>query len=432
MIWNETKECMSRDEMTALQSARLVKTVDYVYHNVEFYRKKMQQLGLLPGDIKGVEDITKLPFTTKDDLRDNYPFGLFATPKSQIVRIHASSGTTGKATVVGYTRRDLDIWSECVARCLTMAGVTKEDIIQVGYGYGLFTGGLGAHGGAEKIGAMVVPMSTGNSKKLTTMMVDFGVTAIACTPSYLLHISELLEAENLIKDLKLRAAICGAEPWTDKMRSEIEGRLHINAHDIYGLSEVMGPGVACDCIYHKGLHVCEDHFYPEILDTSTLKPVKAGETGELVFTTITKEGLPLIRYRTKDLTSINYDMCECGRTSARISKFKGRVDDMLIIRGVNVFPSQVEAALVDIKEVTPHYMIIVDRVNNLDTLEIQVEIDEKYFSDEIKGLEALTQKISHTINQALGLNAKIRIVEPQTLTRSEGKAVHVIDKRKLY
>ncbi len=432
MIWNETKECMSRDEMTALQSARLVKTVDYVYHNVEFYRKKMQQLGLLPGDIKGVEDITKLPFTTKDDLRDNYPFGLFATPKSQIVRIHASSGTTGKATVVGYTRRDLDIWSECVARCLTMAGVTKEDIIQVGYGYGLFTGGLGAHGGAEKIGAMVVPMSTGNSKKLTTMMVDFGVTAIACTPSYLLHISELLEAENLIKDLKLRAAICGAEPWTDKMRSEIEGRLHINAHDIYGLSEVMGPGVACDCIYHKGLHVCEDHFYPEILDTSTLKPVKAGETGELVFTTITKEGLPLIRYRTKDLTSINYDTCECGRTSARISKFKGRVDDMLIIRGVNVFPSQVEAALVDIKEVTPHYMIIVDRVNNLDTLEIQVEIDEKYFSDEIKGLEALTQKISHTINQALGLNAKIRIVEPQTLTRSEGKAVHVIDKRKLY
>ncbi len=432
MIWNETKECMSRDEMTALQSARLVKTVDYVYHNVEFYRKKMQQLGLLPGDIKGVEDITKLPFTTKDDLRDNYPFGLFAAPKSQIVRIHASSGTTGKATVVGYTRRDLDIWSECVARCLTMAGVTKEDIIQVGYGYGLFTGGLGAHGGAEKIGAMVVPMSTGNSKKLTTMMVDFGVTAIACTPSYLLHISELLEAENLIKDLKLRAAICGAEPWTDKMRSEIEGRLHINAHDIYGLSEVMGPGVACDCIYHKGLHVCEDHFYPEILDTSTLKPVKAGETGELVFTTITKEGLPLIRYRTKDLTSINYDTCECGRTSARISKFKGRVDDMLIIRGVNVFPSQVEAALVDIKEVTPHYMIIVDRVNNLDTLEIQVEIDEKYFSDEIKGLEALTQKISHTINQALGLNAKIRIVEPQTLTRSEGKAVHVIDKRKLY
>lgn len=432
MIWNETKEKMSRDEMTALQSVRLVKLVDYVYHNVEFYRKKMQAKGLLPGDIKGLEDITKLPFTTKDDLRDNYPFGLFAVPKSQIVRVHASSGTTGKATVVGYTRRDLDIWSECVARCLTMANVTKEDIIQIGYGYGLFTGGLGAHGGAEKIGAMVVPMSTGNSKKLITMMVDFGVTAIACTPSYLLHISELLEAEGLVKDLKLKTAICGAEPWTDKMRTEIEGRLNITAHDIYGLSEVMGPGVACDCSFHKGLHVCEDHFYPEVIDSATMTPVSDGVAGELVFTTLTKEGLPLIRYRTKDITTIDHSPCECGRTSARISKFRGRVDDMLIIRGVNVFPSQVEAALVDIKEVTPHYMIIVDRVNNLDTLEIQVEIDEKYFTDEIRGLESLTAKIAHTINQALGLNAKIRIVEPKTLTRSEGKAVHVIDKRKLY
>lgn len=432
MIWNETKEKMSRDEMTALQSVRLVKLVDYVYHNVEFYRKKMQAKGLLPGDIKGLEDITKLPFTTKDDLRDNYPFGLFAVPKSQIVRVHASSGTTGKATVVGYTRRDLDIWSECVARCLTMANVTKEDIIQIGYGYGLFTGGLGAHGGAEKIGAMVVPMSTGNSKKLITMMVDFGVTAIACTPSYLLHISELLEAEGLVKDLKLKTAICGAEPWTDKMRTEIEGRLNITAHDIYGLSEVMGPGVACDCSFHKGLHVCEDHFYPEVIDSATMTPVSDGVAGELIFTTLTKEGLPLIRYRTKDITTIDHSPCECGRTSARISKFRGRVDDMLIIRGVNVFPSQVEAALVDIKEVTPHYMIIVDRVNNLDTLEIQVEIDEKYFTDEIRGLESLTAKIAHTINQALGLNAKIRIVEPKTLSRSEGKAVHVIDKRKLY
>ncbi len=432
MIWNETKERMSRDEMTVLQSARLVKLVDYVYHNVEFYRKKMQEKGLLPSDIKGLEDITKLPFTTKDDLRDNYPFGLFAVPKSQIVRVHASSGTTGKATVVGYTRRDLDIWSECVARCLTMSGVTKDDIIQIGYGYGLFTGGLGAHGGAEKIGAMVVPMSTGNSKKLTTMMVDFGVTAIACTPSYLLHIAELLEAEGKIGELKLKRAVCGAEPWTDKMRTEIEDKLHITAHDIYGLSEVMGPGVACDCSFHNGLHVCEDHFYPEIINSATLQPVKDGEYGELVFTTLTKEGLPLIRYRTKDITTIDHSPCECGRTSARIGKFKGRADDMLIIRGVNVFPSQVEAALVDIKEVTPHYMIIVDRVNNLDTLEIQVEIDEKYFTDEIKGLESLTAKIAHTINQALGLNAKIRIVEPQTLSRSEGKAVHVIDKRKLY
>ncbi|MBR2448741.1 MAG: phenylacetate--CoA ligase [Clostridia bacterium] len=432
MIWNETKECMSRDELSALQSARLVKLVDYVYHNVDFYRKKMQAMGLEPGDIKNIDDIVKLPFTTKDDLRDNYPFGLFAVPHSQIVRVHASSGTTGKATVVGYTRKDIDIWAECVARCLAMAGVTKDDIIQVAYGYGLFTGGLGAHYGAEKLGAMVVPMSTGNSKKLTTMMVDFGATAIACTPSYLLHLAEILEAEDKIKDIKLKCAICGAEPWTEKMHKDIEERLHIHAHDIYGLSEVMGPGVACDCRFHKGLHVCEDHFYPEILDSATLTTQKAGETGELVFTTLTKEGLPLIRYRTKDLTSIDYSTCECGRTSARISRFKGRVDDMLIIRGVNVFPSQVEAALVDVEEVSPHYMMIVDRVNNLDTLEILVEVNPKYLTDEIKGLELLTKKITHVLSQALGINPKVKIVEPNTLVRSEGKAVHVQDKRKLY
>ncbi len=431
MIWNETKECMGREEMTALQSKRLCKLVDYVYHNVEFYRKKMQAIGLLPSDIKGIEDITKLPFTTKDDLRDNYPFGLFAVPNSQIVRIHASSGTTGKATVVGYTRYDLDVWAECVARCLTMADVSKDDVIQVAYGYGLFTGGLGAHCGAEKIGATVVPMSTGNSKKLTTMMVDFGATAIACTPSYLLYISEVLQKEGLLDQIKLKSAICGAEPWTEKMRQEIEQKLNIHAHDIYGLSEVMGPGVACDCKYHKGLHICEDHFYPEILDTATLTPVADGEVGELVFTTLTKEGIPLIRYRTKDLTSIDHTPCECGRTSARISRFKGRVDDMLIIRGVNVFPSQIEAALVEVKEVTPHYMMIVDRVNNLDSLEIQVELDPQYYTDEIKGIEALTKKIGHVIQQAIGLGAKIKIVEPMTLVRSEGKAVHVIDNRKL-
>ena len=432
MIWNENKECMSRDEMTAIQSARLVKIVDYVYHNVEYYRKKMQALDLMPCDIKGIEDIEKLPFTTKDDLRDNYPFGLFAVPKSQIVRVHASSGTTGKATVVGYTRHDLDIWSECVARCFTMSGITKDDVIQIGYGYGLFTGGLGAHNGAEKIGAMVVPMSTGNSKKLITMMLDFNVTAIACTPSYLLHIAELLEAENKIKDLKLRTAVCGAEPWTEQMRLEIEKRLHISAHDIYGLSEIMGPGVACDCSFHKGLHVCEDHFYPEVVSSETLKSVPDGVTGELVFTTLTKEGLPLIRYRTKDLTSLDKSVCECGRTSARISRFKGRVDDMLIIRGVNVFPSQVEAALLEIKELSPHYLMIVDRVNNLDTLEIQVELKDSYFSDEIKGLESLTRKVAHEINQSLGLNAKIKLVEPQTLMRNDGKTVHVIDNRKIY
>ena len=431
MIWNQTKECMSRDEMTVLQSARLAKTVDRVYHNVPYYRNKMQQLGIEPGDIRELSDINKLPFTTKDDLRDNYPFGLFAVPQSEIVRIHASSGTTGKATVVGYTRKDLDVWSECVARSLSMAGVTRNDIIQVAYGYGLFTGGLGAHGGAEKLGAMVVPMSTGNTKKLTTMMKNFGVTAIACTPSYLLHIAETLEEAGDIPHIKLKSAICGAEPWTENMRKQIEEKLHINAHDIYGLSEVMGPGVACDCSAHKGLHVYEDHFLPEIIDPNTLETLPHNETGELVFTTITKEGLPLLRYRTRDLTSIDETPCECGRTLARISRFKGRSDDMLIIRGVNVFPSQIESALLEIGETTPHYMMIVDRVNNLDTLEVQVEVDVRFFSDEIREMERLTKKISSVIQHAIGLAVKVKLVEPKTIERSMGKAVRVIDKRKL-
>ena len=431
MIWNETKECMSRDEMEHLKSKRLVKLVDRVYHNVEFYRKKMQELGIEPGDIKGIQDLKKLPFTTKNDLRDTYPFGLFALPQSEIVRIHASSGTTGKATIVGYTRRDLEIWSECVARALSQAGVERDDIIQVAYGYGLFTGGLGAHSGAEKLGAMVVPMSTGNTKKLTTMMKDLKVTAIACTPSYLLHIAEVLEEEGDIPNIRLKAAICGAEPWTENMRKQMEAKLHIKAFDIYGLSEIMGPGVACDCEYHKGLHVYEDHFLPEVIDQETLEPLPKGSTGELVFTTLTKEGLPLIRYRTRDLTSIDYDKCECGRTLARISRFKGRSDDMLIIRGVNVFPSQIEEALLLMGGTTPHYMMIVDRKDNLDILEIHVEVEERFFSDEIKKLEHLTKKIEYVIQNAIGLHAKIKLVEPKSLERSMGKAVHVIDKRKL-
>lgn len=431
MIWNEAKECMSRDEMTNLQSKRLVKTVNHVYHNVEFYRKKMQSLGLEPGDIRGVEDLHKLPYTTKNDLRDTYPFGLFAVPQSEIVRIHASSGTTGKATVVGYTRQDIDVWAECVARAMTMAGVTKNDIIQVAYGYGLFTGGLGAHYGAENLGATVVPMSTGNTKKLVTMMKDFGATAIACTPSYLLHIAETLEEMGEIDNIKLKSAICGAEPWTDNMRKQMEDKLHIKAFDIYGLSEVMGPGVACDCEYHKGLHVYEDHFLPEIISADTLEPLPEGETGELVFTTLTKQGLPLLRYRTKDLTSITYEKCECGRTLARISRFKGRSDDMLIIRGVNVFPSQIEAALLEMNGTTPNYFMIVDRVNNLDTLEVQVEVEERFFSDEIRELEKLNKQIAHTIQQALGLAVKVTLVEPKTLERSMGKAKRVLDKRVL-
>lgn len=431
MIWNETKECMSRDEMQVMQGARLSKLVKRVYHNVEFYRRKMQEVGLEPGDIKGIEDIVKLPYTTKDDLRDNYPFGLFAVPQSEIVRLHASSGTTGKATVVGYTRRDIEIWQECVARVLAQAGIGRNDIIQVAYGYGLFTGGLGLHYGAENLGATVVPQSTGNTKKLTDMMVDFGVTAIACTPSYLMHIAEVIEEKGLKDQIKLKAAICGAEPWTEEMRNKIEAQLQIKAHDIYGLSEILGPGVASDCSYHKGLHVYEDHFYPEIINPDTLTPVGENEVGELVMTTLTKEGIPMIRYRTKDLTSITRDTCECGRTLARISRFKGRSDDMLIIRGVNVFPSQVEAALLEVGETSPHYLMIVDRKNNLDTLEILVEVDEKFFSDEIRKLEQLTKRIEAVIRTALGIGAKVKLVEPKTLERSMGKAKRVIDNRKL-
>lgn len=431
MIWNEAKECMSRDEMTNLQGKRLIKVVDRVYHNVEYYRKRMQEVGLEPGDIKSIEDINKLPYTTKDDLRDTYPFGLFAEPQSKIVRIHASSGTTGKPTVVGYTRKDIDIWSECVARAFAQAGITRDDKIQVAYGYGLFTGGLGAHYGAEHLGATVVPMSTGNTQKLITMMKDFEVTAIACTPSYLLHIAETIEQQGDLDKIKLKAAVCGAEPWTENMRLQMENKLGINAYDIYGLSEIMGPGVACDCQYHKGQHVQEDHFYPEIISPDTLEKVADGVTGELVLTTLTKEGIPLIRYRTKDLTSIDRSMCECGRTTTRISRFTGRSDDMLIIRGVNVFPSQVEAALLGLNGTTPHYLLIVDRKGNLDTLEIQVEVEERFFSDKIKEMENLSKKIGSAIQHSIGVAAKVKLVEPRTLERSMGKAVHVIDNRKL-
>ena len=430
MIWNESKECMSRDELANLQGKRLVKIVDRVYHNVEYYRKKMQAVGIEPGDIRGIEDISKLPYTTKNDLRDTYPFGLFAVPKQQVVRVHASSGTTGKATVVGYTRRDIEVWSECVARAYTQAGITRDDTIQIAYGYGLFTGGLGAHYGAEHLGATVVPNSTGNTKKLITMMKDFGVTAIACTPSYLLHIAEVLEETGDIDKIQLRTAVCGAEPWTEEMRKQIENKLHITAHDIYGLSEVMGPGVACDCKFHRGLHIQEDYFYPEIIAPDTLEPLAPGETGELVFTSLAKEALPVIRYRTKDLTSINYEPCECGRTTARLNRFKGRSDDMLIIRGVNVFPSQVETALLELSGTTPHYLMIVDRKGPLDTLEIQVEVEERFFSDQIKELDGLTKKIGTAIQHALGIAAKIKLVEPKTLERSMGKSVHVIDNRK--
>lgn len=431
MIWNEAKECMSRDQICTIQEARLIKTVNQVYHNVEPYRRKMQNVGLEPGDIRHLDDLQKLPFTTKDDLRDNYPFGLFAVPKSEIVRIHASSGTTGKATVVGYTRRDIEVWSECVARCLTMAGLGKNDTIQVAYGYGLFTGGLGAHYGVENLGATVVPMSTGNTQKLITMMIDFEATGLMCTPSYLMHIAETINEMGVRDKIKLKATVNGAEPWTENMRIKIEEMLGVNAFDIYGLSEIMGPGVAMDCIEHKGLHIAEDYFLPEIIDIDTHENLGEDERGELVITTLSKEGIPLIRYRTKDLTSITYKKCACGRTNARIARFTGRSDDMLIIRGVNVFPSQVEAALLTVTGITPNYKIVVDRVNNLDTFEIWVEIAEDIFSDQINELERLNKQVEHTILQATGLKAKIKLVEPRSLERSEGKAKRVWDKRVL-
>ncbi len=423
---------MDRGELKKLQSERLVKMVSYVYHNVPYYREKMQKAGVEPGDIRGLEDIEKLPFTTYEDLNKAYPFGLAAVPKSELVRVHASSGTTGKPKIAVYTRRDIDTWSECAARCLTMAGVTKDDVIQVGYGYGLFTGGLGAHYGAEYVGALVLPMSTGNTKKLIDMMIDCGATAIACTPSYLLHVAEDLQKAGLVDKIKLKTAICGAEPWTNEMRASIEKQLGIKAYDIYGLTEILGPGVAADCDAHAGLHIWEDHFLPEILDPATLKAVPEGQSGELVITTLTKEGMPMIRYRTKDLTSLETSKCSCGRTMARIQRFKGRTDDMLIIRGVNVFPSQVEAALLTIDGTTPHYMIIVDRVDNADTFEVQVEVDERFFSDEVSKLENLSKQINAKLREALGLNAKVSLVQPNALVHSDGKTKHVEDRRKLY
>lgn len=430
MIWNEAKESISRSDLEHLQGERLKKLVSRVYHNVEYYRKKMQEKDLSPYDIKSLEDIKKLPFTTKEDLRKNYPYGLFASPLSEIIRLHASSGTSGKPTLVGYTRKDIEIWKELVARVLAMAEVSKEDIVQVAYGYGLFTGGLGIHYGAENLGATVLPISTTSTVKQIDMMIDLGTTIIACTPSYLLHIAETLEDQNKLGQIKLRAAICGGEPWTDSMRLETEKKLGIKAYDIYGLSEIMGPGVAADCDYHAGLHIHEDHFLPEIIDPKTLEILGPEEEGELVITTLTKEGIPLIRYRTKDLTSISYDKCSCGRTTARISKFTGRSDDMLVIRGVNVFPSQIETALVQMG-LTPHYLIIVDRVGNKDSFEIWVEVSKELFSDEIRQLEKMRAYISKGLKNALDLNVDVKLVEPKTIERTSGKSTRVIDKRNL-
>jgi phenylacetate-CoA ligase len=422
---------MDRDGIRQVQGERLRETVEKVYFNVPYYRSKMQEAGLGPESIQSIDDIVKLPFTTKTDLRDNYPFGLFAVPMSEIVRVHASSGTTGKPTVVGYTRNDISTWSEVMARTLTSAGANRNDFIQVAYGYGLFTGGLGLHYGGEKIGASVIPISGGNTVRQIQLMHDFGSTVLACTPSYALFLAEAIQESGINRDdLKLRVGVFGAEPWTENMRREIEDKLRIKAIDIYGLSEVIGPGVASECTVQEGLHINEDHFYPEIIDPNTLKVLPAGSTGELVFTTITKEGLPLIRYRTRDLTRLTYDKCKCGRTMVRMEKCLGRSDDMLIIRGVNLFPSQVESVLLEMSEIKPHYLLIVDRVNNLDTLELKVEVDEAFFQDKISQLESLRQKLQNNLENSLGLGIKVTLVEPKIIERSEGKSKRVIDKRK--
>ena len=422
---------MSREQMHQLQSERLCKLVEHVYTNVAFYRNKMDESGVKPADIKTIEDIVKLPFTSKQDLRDNYPFGLFAVPMKDIVRVHASSGTTGKPTTVGYTRNDLEVWKEVVARCFTMCGIGSDDIMQVAYGYGLFTGGLGAHYGAEEVGASVIPISGGNTRRQLQLMADYGVTALACTPSYALHLADAMAEHGYsLKDMKVKKGVFGAEPWTENMRHELERKWGIHAYDIYGLSEIMGPGVSNDCEFHCGLHVNEDHFFPEIVHPDTKEPVPYGKEGELVFTTLTKEGIPLIRYNTRDLSTLFYEKCQCGRTLVRMKKITGRSDDMLIIRGVNLFPSQIEHVLLEMGETSAHYMLYVDRHNNLDTLELQVELDESKLTDTIKDLQNLTKRIEHALNSSIGLSVKVTLVEPKTIARSEGKAVRVVDRRK--
>ncbi len=432
MIWNEKIECAGREEMRSLQSKRLKDTVERIYHAVPSYRKKMQEKGLTPHDIQGIDDLRKLPFTTKADLRDNYPFGLFTVPMSEIVRLHASSGTTGKPTVVGYTRKDIQMWAEVVTRSLCMAGVHPNDIVQIAYGYGLFTGGLGLHYGSENLGTSVIPISGGNTTKQIQLMEDFGSSVLCCTPSYALNIAEVMKEQGVNPSkLKLRVGIFGAEPWTEAMRKDIEAKLGIKAFDIYGLSEIVGPGVSCECEHQCGMHIHEDHFLPEIIDPETLEAVAPGEMGELVFTTITKEGIPLIRYRTRDLTRLIYDPCECGRTLVRMVKCKGRSDDMLIIRGVNVFPSQIETVLLQMSEVEPHYLLIIEREGTLDTVSLLVEVQEQFFSDEVKKLQELRMKITRQLESVLGISVNVKLVEPKTIERTAGKAQRVIDKRKL-
>ena len=433
MIFNIEFETLPREAISAIQLKRLKATLEKVYATVPFYRRKFDEAGVTPSDINSLSDLQRIPFTTKQDLRDNYPYGLFAVPMENVVRIHASSGTTGSPTVVGYTARDIDNWAELMARSLAAGGAGRHDIIHNAYGYGLFTGGLGVHYGAEKLGASVIPVSGGNTKRQVVIMKDFGPTIITATPSYALHLAEVAREMGVsFKDLKFKAGIFGAEPWSENMRAELEETLHITAVDIYGLTELNAPGLANEfCYAKKGLHIFEDHFIPEIIDPATGEVLPYGETGELVFTSITKEAFPVIRYRTRDITSLTTEPCICGRTHIRMKRVSGRSDDMLIIRGVNVFPSQIESVLMKTEEIAPHYQLVVDRVDNLDILTVKVEVSEALFSDEIKRLQSLEAKLSHDIKEYLGVSAKVKLVEPKTIARSEGKAVRVIDNRKI-
>ena len=424
-------ECMPRAELEKLQSERLVAQVARMYEKVECFRKRMDAKGLTPSDIHGIEDLHLLPFSYKSDLRDYYPYGLFAEPMENIVRVHASSGTTGKRIVVGYTQKDLDMWADCVARMFNGLDIDAKDFVQVAYGYGLFTGGLGAHGGAEKIGATVIPISSGNTALQIQTMIDFGSTVLCCTPSYAMYLGEEVERMGVKDQLSLKVGIFGAEPWSEEMRKKIEEKLGIKAYDIYGLSEILGPGVSGECEYQCGMHVWEDNFIPEIIDPDTGDVLPAGASGELVFTTITQEGFPLIRYRTRDICSLNYEKCACGRTHVRMNKPSGRSDDMMIIRGVNVFPSQIEEVLLKVSgdKVTPNYQIVLDRVNNNDTFDVNVEMSESFFADDVKSVAALEKTITEQLRSMLGISAKVHLVNPKSIVRSEGKAKRIIDNR---
>ena len=432
VIWNTHYEKMEREKLSTLQFLRLKQTLERVYRLVPFYKKSFEQAGVEPGDIRSQNDLRKLPFTKKDDLRDNFPYGLFTVDLDEVVRIHSSSGTTGTPTVVGYTQNDLKVWAELMARTLSAAGGTSNSVIHSAYGYGLFTGGLGVHYGAENIKATVVPISGGQTRRQVKMMKDLGTTLLACTPSYALYLAETIDEMNLAPDdLKLKSGVFGAEPWSENMRRVIEDKLEIDAFDIYGLSEIIGPGVAYECPAKKGLHISEDHFLPEIIDPETGELLPKGSTGELVITTVSKEALPMIRYRTRDITTLTDSPCSCGRTHTRMAKVSGRSDDMIIIRGVNVFPSQVESILLEMGETEPHYQLIVDRKGSLDTLQVLVEVSEKMFSDQVRGLENLDNKIRLEIENLLGVSCSVKLVEPKSIPRSEGKARRVIDKRKL-